>query len=221
MVALLPIKGNSERVPGKNFKEFRGKPLFLWILETLLKIDRIELIVINTDVSEKFKRFDLHLNSRIMIRERAAEIRGDHVSMNKVIQNDIGAVKSDNYLMTHTTNPLISAETINTAINKYYLSTEEGFDSLFSVNQFKSRFYTSDLKPLNHNPDDLIRTQDLKPIYEENSCLYLFNNESFKSTKARIGRTPNILVTPYYESVDIDDYESWQQAEIFSTLYNN
>ncbi|MEO7797673.1 MAG: hypothetical protein ABIY47_08115, partial [Opitutaceae bacterium] len=47
-VALLPIKANSQRVRGKNFKELQGKPLFQWILDSLLAVDEIELVVINT-----------------------------------------------------------------------------------------------------------------------------------------------------------------------------
>lgn len=215
MVALLPMKFHSERVPGKNFKNLQNKPLFKWILDSLLSVDRIEKVIINTDAVEELKKYGINDDPRIVIRERPEEIRGDFVSMNEVIHDDIENIESANYLMTHTTNPLISSQTINQAIDEYYNSLDNGYDSLFTVNRFQSRFYYENINPVNHDPNDLIRTQDLKPLYEENSCLYLFNKNSFIQNGARIGKNPAIFATPILESVDIDDFESWELAEIF------
>ncbi|WP_422361190.1 cytidylyltransferase domain-containing protein [Reichenbachiella sp.] len=220
LVALLPMKLHSERVPGKNFKEFSGQPLFTWILNSLLSVEKIEKVVINTDAVDVLEKYDIIQNEKIILRNRPEEIRGDLVSMNKVIHDDISHIESDHYLMTHTTNPLISHDTINNAISEYFKSIESGFDSLFTVNQFQSRFYYKDVSPINHNPAELIRTQDLEPIYEENSCLYLFSGKSFDCTNARIGEKPSIYSTPKYESIDIDDYESWKLADLIKKSIN-
>ncbi len=88
--------------------------------------------------------------------------------MNRVIEDDIGAVDADLYLMTHTTNPLLSTDTINRAVATFKeLSANNSCDSLFSVNVHHARFYRANGTPINHDPNDLIRTQDLEPAFEE------------------------------------------------------
>ena len=213
LVALLPMKGHSERIPAKNFRPFAGKPLFRWILDTLLGLTEISLVVINTDARETLSANGLKDSDRVKIRDRKQAICGDFVSMNLVLEDDISAVPADAYLMTHTTNPLVSADTIRSAIQLYQEGLAAGYDSLFTVNRYQSRFYRADGTPLNHDPTQLIRTQDLDPLFEENSNLYLFSAESFKKTRARIGVRPRMMPTPPAESVDIDDQASWDFAE--------
>ena len=89
-------------------------------------------------------------------------------------------------------------------------------DSLFTVNKFQTRFYRTDGSAVNHDPNNLIRTQDLEPWFEENSNLYLFSRDSFAATNARIGRRPVMFETPRSESADIDDQEGWDIAEIMA-----
>ena len=213
-VALLPMKAHSARVSGKNFRTFAGKPLFRWILDTLLSIDAIELIVINTDARETLAEHGLESGERILIRDRKPEICGDFVSMNKVLADDVANVSADTYLMTHTTNPLLAAMTIQKALAAYNSAVHEGrADSLFAVNRFQTRFYRADASPINHDPANLLRTQDLEPWFEENSNLYIFSPESFATTDARIGKRPILFETPRLESFDIDDEDGWKVAE--------
>lgn len=213
-VALLPMKAHSARVSGKNFRSFAGKPLFRWILDTLLLVDDIELIVINTDARGILAEHGLVETDRILIRDRKPEICGDFVSMNLVLADDIAAIDSQTYLMTHTTNPLVSPNTIREAMVAYQEGlASQSYDSLFTVNQFQTRFYRQDGSPVNHDPKNLVRTQDLELWYEENSNLYIFNRESFQRTDARIGSAPKMFVVPRIESIDIDDQEGWDIAE--------
>lgn len=215
VVALLPMKANSERVKGKNFRNLVGKPLFRWILDELLAVEEIDKVVVNTDAREILAEHGLFDTDRIMIRDRKAELCGDLVSMNLIIGDDISAVEADLYVMTHTTNPLISRHTIRQGLQKFWSSTAH--DSLFSVNRIQTRFYRADVSPINHDPDNLIRTQDLEPWFEENSCLFYFSRESFRKTKARIGEKPMMLETPPLESFDIDEPDDW---EIVAALAN-
>ena len=213
-VALLPMKAHSARVSGKNFREFAGKPLFRWILDTLLEVQQINRIVINTDARDILAEKGLVDTDRIMIRDRRPEICGDFVSMNLVIADDLEHVEADTYLMTHTTNPLLSALSIKGALQAYGQGIATGgHDSLFTVNKFQTRFYRGDASPVNHDPKNLIRTQDLEPWYEENSNLYIFSKESFHHAGARIGGKPILFETPRRESADIDDQEGWDIAE--------
>lgn len=217
VVALLPMKAHSQRVSGKNFRDFAGKPLFRWILDALIAVDAIDRIIINTDARDILAEkglVDGYGDGRVLIRDRKPEICGDFVSMNLVLADDIAAIEAATYVMTHTTNPLLSSASIAGAIAQYQDAIAEGrADSLFTVNKVQTRFYRGDGSAVNHDPDNLIRTQDLEPWYEENSNLYIFNRESFNGTGARIGRKPIMMETPLMESLDIDDQSQWDLAQ--------
>jgi len=213
-VALLPMKAHSARVSGKNFRSFAGKPLFRWILDSLLELESIEKVIINTDAREILAQNGLVDSHRVLIRDRRPEICGDFVSMNLVIADDLANIAADTYLMTHTTNPLLTSATIRAALAAFRDAQIAGrADSLFSVNKFQTRFYRENASPVNHDPENLIRTQDLEPWYEENSNLYIFSRESFAKTAARIGERPILFETPRRESADIDDQEGWDISE--------
>lgn len=211
VVALLPMKLHSERVKGKNFKRLVDKPLFRWILDALLAVDEIDKVVINTDAKDTLKAFEIGSSDRVVIRQRKPELCGDNVSMNLILADDIAAVPAHCYIMTHTTNPLITSATIGAGLQQFLRDSEH--DSLFSVNKVQTRFYRQDGSPVNHDPDNLIRTQDLITWFEENSCLYYFSVDSFLKTRARIGQKPAMFITPPLESVDIDEPHDWIMAE--------
>jgi CMP-N-acetylneuraminic acid synthetase len=212
-VALLPMKQNSERVKGKNFRDLGGRPLFRWILDTLQQVDAISRVVINTDARAILAEKGLTDSERVLIRDRKPELCGDTVSMNLVLADDVENVEADVYLMTHTTNPFLSPKTIVTALERYRTAVGAGnADSLFTVNKIQTRFYRGDGSPVNHDPNNLVRTQDLEPWYEENSNLYIFSRASFEATRARIGKKPMLFEISKSEAVDIDNQEDWNIA---------
>lgn len=211
VVALLPMKANSERVKGKNFRILAGKPLFRWILDALLETEEVDQIVINTDARSILRSNGLVENKRIVIRDRSPDLCGDFTSMNLILEDDISAIDADMYIMTHTTNPLITSGTIKNGLSKLQGLPDK--DSMFSVNKVQTRFYSEDCSAVNHDPRNLIRTQDLEPWYEENSCLYYFTKSSFIQANARIGLKPAMMVTPPMESLDIDEQHDWDMVE--------
>jgi CMP-N-acetylneuraminic acid synthetase len=213
------MKLNSTRVQGKNFRNLCGKPLFKWILDTLLLEGQIDKIVINTDARSKLAENGLYESDRIIIRDRPKILCGDHISMNLILENDIENIDASTYLMTHTTNPLLSLNSIRRGIDTYNKSLVDGYDSLFSVNKFQTRFYNINNEPINHDPNNLIPTQELEPWFEENSNLYIFSKSSFRSSNARIGKNPKMLVTDKHESIDIDTPSDWEIAEIMVNYY--
>lgn len=213
LVALLPMKANSERVKGKNFRALAGKPLFRWILDTLLSIEEIEKVIINTDARAILAEHGLTDGGRVEIRDRKPELCGDFVSMNRILEDDIAAVPASAYLMTHTTNPLLRPGTIRRAISAYFGGLSNGKDSLFGVTKYQTRFYRADGSAINHDPNVLMRTQDLEPWYEENSNIYIFSRESFARTNARIGESPVLFEVPRIECADIDGPAEWFIAE--------
>jgi CMP-N-acetylneuraminic acid synthetase len=214
LVALLPMKAHSERVPGKNFRDFAGKPLFRWMLDKLVELSEVDLVVINTDARPLLEKEGVSSGQKILIRDRYPPLCGDFVSMNRIIEDDIREIEADAYLMTHVTNPLLSPQTILQALSVFERGRQDNScDSLFSVTKHQTRFYRANGEPINHDPANLVRTQDLEPWFEENSNLYLFTRESFARTGARIGNRPFLFETPRAEAVDIDDAETWAIAE--------
>lgn len=209
------MKANSERVRGKNFRDFCGKPLFKWVLDSLLAVDEIDQVVINTDARQILADSGLVDSERVLIRDRKPEICGDSVSMNLVLADDLANMEADIYLMTHTTNPMMSVATIRNALDMFREARDSArADSLFTVDKVQTRFYRADGSAVNHDPNNLIRTQDLEPWFEENSNLYIFTRDSFAKTGARIGRAPTMYQAPFFESIDIDTPEDWDFAAV-------
>ena len=220
VAALLPMKANSERVKGKNFRDFGGKPLYRWMLDTLLGIAEIDIIIINTDARAILENDGLFESEKIKIRDRREEICGDMISMNLIIADDIDNIKADIFLMTHTTNPFLSRKSVMAAIADFKNALrDKQADSLFTVNKVQDRFYNKNVQPINHDMNNLIRTQDLEPWYQENSNLYLFTKESFLRTQTRIGSNPIMLETEPYESTDIDTPSDWDLGEVMVDYY--
>lgn len=213
------MKANSQRIKGKNFRDFQGRPLFRWVLDSLLQTPDIDEVVINTDARHILADNGLFEGGRIRIRDRKLELCGDTVSMNVILADDISAVEAKTYLMTHTTNPLLKSATIQNALRAYRDGVASGTaDSLFAVNRIQTRFYREDGSAVNHDPDNLIQTQDLEPWFEENSNLYIFSRESFAATNARIGRNPILFEMNKMEAADIDTPEDWMLASALANL---
>ncbi len=216
--ALLPMKGNSERVPNKNMRDFDGVPLYHAVVKSLLGSKYIECVVINTDSEIIEKDAKETFGDKIIIINRPIEIQGDFVSMNDIIAYDLSKLEGEHFLQTHSTNPLLKSETIDRAVEKYFDGLEN-FDSVFGVTKVQTRFYDKNAKAINHNPNELLRTQDLEPMYEENSNFYIFSKDSFKNVgEKRIGLKPQIFEVNKLEAVDIDEPEDFILAEL---LYKN
>ncbi|MEK9569317.1 MAG: acylneuraminate cytidylyltransferase family protein [Paracoccaceae bacterium] len=218
LVALLPFKRNSTRVPNKNFREMRSKPLYCWVLEALINSKLVDQIVINTDALDLIADNPLISHEKVTLIERHESLIGDEVSMNRIIKSDLNCIDGDHFLMTHVTNPLVRSTTFDRAIQKFRLNWQNGqFDSLFSVNKMQERLYTEQGHPINHDPEVLIPTQCLAPMYKENSNIYIFTRQSFMNTKARIGQRPFLFEMDEAESIDIDNQQDWLIAEALIT----
>ena len=214
VVALVPMKARSERVPGKNLRLFAGRPLFHHILRTLEDTYAVDEVIVDTD-SEQIAAEAAELFAKVRVVERPEELRGDLMSMNRIIAHDLSLSDGDICLQTHATNPLLRERTITRALRTFTRSEEH--DSLFTVNRIQSRLYFADGRCVNHDPKQLIRTQDLDPVYEENSCLYAFTKESFDSAGGkRIGLRPLMFETDRVESIDIDDEFTFGLAELLA-----
>ncbi len=203
LAALVPMRHHSQRVPGKNYRPLAGKPLFHHILETLLAVPEIETVMVDTDsepVMDGVRRFF----PTVKLIQRPKHLRADDVPMNDILLHDTAQVNADFYLQTHSTNPLLKPETVSRAIQSLFINYP-AYDSLFSVTRLQTRLYFQDGQAINHDPAVLIQTQDLPPVYEENSCLYLFTRENLIRKHHRIGDKPFMFEISKDEAWDIDE----------------
>lgn len=211
IVALVPMRHHSQRVPGKNYRLLSGKPLFHYIINTLISCPEVDQIVVDTDSDVILT--DLKSNyPEVMCVERPQHLRADAISMNEILIYDSGLVEADLYLQTHSTNPFLKAATISRAINDF-LANSPPYDSLFSVTRLQRRLWDEQTRPINHDPNVLLQTQDLPPVYEENSCIYLFRRSTLVGRRNRIGDNPLMFEMSAEEALDIDEESDFLFAE--------
>ncbi len=224
VIAFVPIRHESQRLPGKNYRLLGDKPLYYYMISTLLNIEEICCVIIDTNspiviegCNDYFKEY---LKEKLIVMERNPELTDPMISMNMLIESFL--VKRKDFVdciifQTHVTNPFLKDSTIISAIKQYRQVLSEGtYDSLFSVSTCRTRFYDSNKMPINHDPNNLVQTQDLSPIYEDNSCIYLFTKESFEKKKNRLGESPYLyLMHDKEELVDIDWLTDFELAEAY------
>lgn len=210
VAAIVPMRHDSERVAGKNFRPLGGRPLYHHIVQSLLESARVSRVVIDTD-SDVIKSDAATIFPEVEVLDRPEELRGGMVPMNEVLLNDVRRLDADLFLQTHSTNPFLRSTSIDDAIER--LQEDGSADSLFSVTRLQTRLWSADGIPINHERDRLVRTQDLEPMYEENSCLYLFTRKSLERAGNRIGERPILYELPAQEAWDIDDESDFFIAE--------
>jgi len=211
IAALVPMRHISERVPGKNYRLFNGKPLYHYVISELLDCPLIDRVIIDTDSPVILD--DAHKNFKnVHLIERPDHMKDGKIPMNQIILHDIDAVHADFYLQTHSTNPMVKSETFTHAL-KIFLTKYPDYDSLFSVTKMQTRLWDASGNPINHDPGVLTRTQDLPPIFEENSCIYIFSRDGMKKLQNRIGKKPLMFEMDPIEAWDIDEEFDFRMAE--------
>lgn len=203
IAALVPMRHHSQRVPGKNYRPLAGKPLFHHIINTLLQVPQINQVVVDTDSEPVMQGLREHF-PKVHIIERPESLRADTIPMNEILMYDCSCVEADYYLQTHSTNPLLSADTIGLAIQAF-LKAYPANDSLFSATPRQIRLWDAQGKAINHDPDILLQTQDLPPVYEENSCIYIFTRRNLVERGNRLGAHPLLFAMQAAEAWDIDE----------------
>jgi CMP-N-acetylneuraminic acid synthetase len=198
LIALVPMRHHSQRVSGKNYRPLVGRPLFHHIIETLLTVPEISEVVVDTDSEPVMDGLRKNFPN-VKIIDRPQHLRADDIPMNDILIHDTDLTPADFYLQTHSTNPLLKPGTVSRAIN-IFLADYPTHDSLFSVTRLQTRLYDQNGHAINHDPKELIRTQDLPPVYEENSCIYIFNRENLIAKQHRISDRPLMFEIPADEA---------------------
>ena len=212
-VAIVPMKLNNRRLPQKNTKCFtNGKPLCWYILSTLLTVDDIDEVYVycsNPDIKE-------FIPDGVKYLRRSELLDQDTTKMNEVLSCFAEDVSADVYVMTHTTAPFISKESIEKGMNAV-ISGE--YDSAFAAKKLQD-FLWKDGKPFNYELDNIPRTQDLSPLFEETSGFYIYKSDVMTKLNRRIGDKPYIVEVGEIESIDIDEPEDFMIADaIFNHLF--
>ena len=215
IAAFVPMRHTSDRVPGKNYRHFAGRLLYHHVIQTLINCPRIAQVCIDTDSPTILEDARKHFPTVKLLR-RPEHLRSGMTPMNKVLLNSVSQIEADIYLQTHSTNPLLRTETISKAIDLFLNSPR--CDSLFGVTRLQTRLYDAAGKAINHDPNMLLRTQDLPPVYKENSNLYIFKRDVFLERKNRIGYKPLLFEIDRKQAWDIDEEVDFQIAEL---LYLN
>lgn len=209
-VAVVPMRHNSERVPGKNYRPLAGIPLYHYVIRTLRVVPAIDLIVIDTDsdliIADCAKHFP-----HVQVLLRPEHLRDGAIAMNEVLLNTLDQVRADTVLQTHSTNPFLKAETISAAL-RVFNDPERELDSVFSVTRLQARLWDAQNRPVNHDPSVLLRTQDLAPLFIENSCFFIFTPELLRERGSRIGAHPFMFEIAPLEAVDIDTEDDFSLA---------
>lgn len=210
-VAIVPMKLNNRRLPQKNTKCFtNGKPLCYYILSTLMKVDGIDEVYVycsNPDIQE-------FIPEGVRYLKRSTSLDQDTTKMNEVLQCFAAEVPADIYVMTHTTAPFITKESIQKGLEAV---KSGGFDSSFAAKKLQD-FLWKDGVPFNYELNNIPRTQDLPALYEETSGFYIYKSEVMTKLNRRIGEKPFIVEVGEIESVDIDEPEDFLIAD---AIYNH
>jgi CMP-N-acetylneuraminic acid synthetase len=213
IAALVPMRHSSERVRGKNYRVLGDRPLYQHIVSTLLAVPQIDQVVIDTDSDTIIDQVAAAF-PQVQVLVRPEHLRAGEIPMNDVLLNTIGQLEADVFLQTHSTNPFLTAGTVTAALQAYAEGVRAGtHDSLFTVTRIQARLWDADAQAVNHDPAVLLRTQDLPPIYLENSCGYVFTRDTLVSRGNRVGAKPYLFEIDHLEAIDIDEERDFRLAE--------
>ena len=209
-VAIVPMKLNNRRLPQKNTRQFtNGKPLCYYILSTLLTVEGIDDVYVycsNPDIKE-------FIPEGIKYLKRSTSLDQDTTKINEVLSSFADDVDADIYVMTHTTAPFMTKESLEKGLN----AVKSGnYDSAFAAKKLQD-FLWKDGKPFNYELNNIPRTQDLPSLYEETSGFYIYNRDVIKKLNRRIGDNPCVVEVSEIESIDIDELEDFIIAD---AIYN-
>ena len=222
LCALVPMRHMSQRVAGKNYRPLGGKPLYRHIVDALIESGCVARVAIDTDSEVIADDVATHYDERVQTLARPAHLTEPSVPMNEILMHDVSVLGGDLFLQTHSTNPLLKPATIARAVRRFRELLDAGaHDSLFSVTRRHVRIWGGDGRPLNHDPEVLIQTQDLEPFFEENSCLYLFTARSLADNANRIGAAPAMFEIDPLEAIDIDEEQDFLLAEALYRTNNS
>jgi CMP-N-acetylneuraminic acid synthetase len=162
-------------------------------------LNPFDAVFINTDSAEVSRAAEKY---EFGVIERPEYLSKDDANGNDLLLYDASKIDAEYYFQMFVTAPLLRPKTIYDCHN--ILINSEEVDSIFTVEN-DTTWYWQDGSPLNYNPKELPRSQDVEPIYKESTGLYGISSEALKITKCRIGNNPHLHVIDSVEAVDVDE----------------
>lgn len=212
-VAFVPIRLNSKRVAGKNLKMLGDKPLLRYILDTLVKVKRIDEVYVYCSSEEIIS----YLPDGVKFLKRPEFLDRDETLGKEIYEEFTKTIDADVYILAHTTSPFLKVETVENALGKIL---DEDYDSAFSAEKIQT-FVWYGGKTLNYDLKEIPRTQTIEPIYVETSAFFMFKRDIWKVHRQRIGFKPYIAEVDKIEGVDIDWPEDFEFAEKILNTYKS
>lgn len=210
----IPIKSNSERVPGKNFRLLNGKKLYEYICEHVKEAGVFDDIYIDTN-SDEIGLYATRQGFQVI--ERKEELAKNTANGNDLLLAHFAAYPDyDYYFQAFATAPYLLPKTIRDCFGKLIASNE--YDSCFTATKNYGFFWMNE-NPVNYRPEILPRTQDMAPVFEESTGLYGICRESLKRYQCRIGRKPYLHPVSKLEAVDINTEEDLKIAEYMGMIH--
>lgn len=204
----IPIKANSERVPGKNLRILNGKKLYEYICEHVKIAGVFDDVYIDTNSAE-IMEYAGTMGFHVI--ERKPELALNTANGNDLLVYHYNIYPDyDYYFQLFATAPYMQPDTIRICCDK--LTTSGEFDSCFTAVENHS-FYWFAGTPINYRPGILPRSQDMMPVIEETTGLYGISRESLGKYRCRIGRKPYIHYVNKFEAVDINTEIDFKVAE--------
>ncbi len=207
IVAVMPIKLNNERLPGKNTKLLGNKPLLQYELNTLLQIKEISEIIVYCSNKE----IVTYLPEGVRFVERPEYLDLPTANFTQIFETFMSAYDADIYIYAHATAPFIKESTVRKCIDAVL---KDEYDSAFCAEKIQDYLWKNG-EPLNFDAENLPRSQDLEVMYRETSGVYVLKKEVFQKYKRRIGKKPFICEVDAKERIDINTYNDFLLAEKF------
>lgn len=205
IVAIMPIKMENERLPGKNTMLLGGMPLLQHTLKNLKQIECIERVFVFCSQEEIIK----YLPEGVEFLRRPEYLDLPQSNFNQIFDEVMKQIDAETYIYAHATAPFVTVETMRECLGAV-LSGK--YDSAFCATKIQD-FLWKDNKPLNFDAENIPRSQDIEPIYRETSGVYVFRKSVYEKYHRRIGVTPFIKEVSYKEAVDINTREDFELAE--------
>ena len=204
-VAFVPLRLNSERVPGKNLRALGGKPLLWHVFDALTKVEELSAVYAYCSDDSIVP----HLPPGVRFLERDPALDGNTVKGLQICRAFCAEVEAEVYALAHATSPFLEAGTMSKGLSAVFSGEH---DSALSVIRHQTFAWWRG-RPLNYDPKDVPRTQDMEPVFVETSAFYVFAREVLVEEGRRVGRNPFLVEVDSLEAVDIDTEEDFRWAE--------
>jgi CMP-N-acetylneuraminic acid synthetase len=213
-LALLPLRGGSRGIPGKNIRPFLGRPLFSWCARAALEAGLT--LVVSTEDEDIRRSVRKHTPAAILL-DRPDELASDTATTESVISHTLREIQCDHMLLLQATSPLTTAHHIQQAVKAY---EEGGYRPLVSGTRQHVFYWDDNGNPVNYDPTKRPRRQDWLGSHVENGAIYIFSRADFEQTQSRCSPPCTLFTMSPEHSIELDSLDDWCRLELLALDLN-